>query len=687
MQRFSAAVIRRRKMILIITVFLCAVSAVAALQVGVNYDLASYLPKDSPSAKALHLVTAHIPNLQVYLPDVPISEVAAAKEKLKGIAGVEEVLWLDDAHSGIIQPLEMLPQDLREPFYQNGPMFQVVVAKESQASTVLLIREGFPGALLKGEAADTARTINTTMKEIASIMVYVLPICFIILILATRHWLEPVLFLLAIGVAIVINEGTNILFGSISFVTRAASAVLQLAVSIDYAVFLLHRFNERREEGHPVDEAMKLAMQQAASSIASSAMTTVFGFMALMLMRFGLGMDMGVVLMKGVILSYLSVMVMLPAATVSCARLMEKTRHRAFMPSFTRFGQFVVKRLMPLAVVALVILPLAFIAQQRNHFVYGSGGMHSPDSPIKVEQRKIEEAFGHNRTMLMLVPSGDPVRETALGEDLLGMPEVENLTSYAATVGVQVPEAVLPQTARDQFMDGGYARLIMSVNTQDESPEAFDLVERMRAVGEAHYPGQAHLLGESAINLDLKTVITGDNLPVLLAGVIAIGLVLLVNFKNLLIPLILLLVIEGAIWLNMGVPYVMGAQMNYIGYQIVSSVQLGATVDYGILLVQRYLEGRETMGKKDAAMWALSISTGSILPPAMILTSAGYLLGILVRANGVISEMGIIIGRGAAISCGMVLLVLPTLLVWFDVLIMRTFIKKRKEPTHETNLP
>lgn len=687
MQRFSAAVIRRRKEILVITVLLCIISALAAARVEVNYDMASYLPADAPSTRALGLVSAKIPNLQVYLPGLPISEVAEAKKTLGNIPGVEEVLWLDDIKSDIIQPLEMMPKETRDPFYQDGPLYQVVVAKGSESSTVPLIREAFPEGLLKGGAADSARTINTTMKEVASIMIYVVPVCLIILILATRYWLEPVLFLLVIGAAIVINEGTNIIYGSISFVTRAASAVLQLAVSIDYAVFLLHRFNERREEGLPVGEAMRLAMQQAASAIASSAMTTVFGFMALMLMRFRLGLDMGLVLMKGVIFSYLSVMVILPAMTVACAGLMEKTRHRSLMPTFRRSARFVVRRLTPFAAAVLIILPLAFFAQQRNDFVYGEGGNHSPDSPIRVEQKKIDEVFGETRMMLVMVPSGDPARESALGEALLALPGVVSLSSYAASVGVQVPKELLPQEARDQFSEGSFSRLILQVSTKAEGPEAFELVKRIREACEAHYPQQAHLVGESAVNLDLKTVITGDNLPVLLAGLGAIGLVLLLNFKNPLIALILLLVIEGAIWLNMGVPYIMGAPMNYIGYQIVSSVQLGATVDYGILLAQRYLEGRRTMEKKEAAAWALGISAGSILPPAMILTSAGYLLGILVKENGVISQMGIIIGRGASISCGMVLLVLPLLLVWCDGLITRSFIGKRKEIIHEAKLP
>ncbi|MDD4079847.1 MAG: MMPL family transporter [Eubacteriales bacterium] len=687
MEKFSTGVIRQRRGILLITLLLCVISVFLMQTVKVNYDLAGYLPMDAPSTRALHLVTARIPNLQVYLPGLEISQVRAAKEQLSAIPGVEEVLWMDDAQPAIIKPLEMIPDAIRNPFYQDGPMFQVVVAEEAQSDTVPLIREAFPGVLLKGQAADTAQTVNTTMSEVASIMIYILPIVLLILFIATTHWLEPALFLLAIGAAILVNEGSNVVLGSVSFVTRAASAVLQLAVSIDYAIFLLHRFSDNREEGLPVDEAMKLAMQQAVSSIASSAMTTVFGFLALMLMRFEIGQDMGIVLAKGVMLSFLSVMIVLPAATVSLSGLMDKTRHRPFVPSFKGFSRFVTRRLPALAIVFMLVLPLAFLAQRNNEFVYGSGGMHSPDSPIRLEQKALEERFGQSRMMLVLVPSGDPVREAALGEELAGLDQVESLVSYASSVGVQVPAGTLPQGVRDQFMDGGYSRMILAVSTPDEGPEAFRLVEQARALGEAYYPGEAHVLGESVVNLDLKTVITGDNLPVLLAGIIAIGLVLLVNFKNLLIPLILLIIIEGAIWINMAVPFVLGESMNYIGYQIVSSVQLGATVDYGILLVQRYLEGRQTMDRKAAAAWALEVSTGSILPPAMILTSAGYLLGFLVRENGIISQMGFIIGSGAAISCGLVLLVLPTLLIWLDKPITSKFLKKRKEPIHETNLP
>lgn len=687
MRKFSSVVVRHRRGILIAALIVCIISIFLMQAVAVNYDLAGYLPKDAPSTQAMKLVTARIPNLQVYVPGLGISEVRAAKEQLSAIPGVEQVLWMDDAQSGIIKPLEVLPDPIRDPFYQDGPLFQVIVAEDAQSDAVPLIRKTFPGALLKGQAADNAQTVNTTMSEVASIMIYILPICLGILLIATNHWLEPALFLLAIGAAILANEGSNVILGSVSFVTRAASAVLQLAVSVDYAMFLLHRFNGNREDGMPVEEAMKLAMQQAASSIASSAMTTMFGFLALILMRFGIGQDMGIVLAKGVLLSFLSVMIILPAATVSLAGLMDKTRHRPLMPSFKGFGRLVVRRAPVLAILVILILPLAFLAQRNNEFVYGSGGMHSPDSPIRMEQKLMEERFGQNRMMLVLVPAGSPVKETAFGNELASLPEVESLVSYAGSVGVQVPSGVLPQAARDQFVDGGYSRLILAVNTPDEGPDAFGLVEQVRALGEKFYPNDAHILGESAVNLDLKTVITGDNLPVLLAGIIAIGLVLLANFGNLLIPLILLVVIEGAIWINMALPFILGESMNYIGYQIVSSVQLGATVDYGILLVQRYLEGRQTRDKKAAAAWALEVSTGSILPPAIILTSAGYLLGFLIKENGVISQMGIIIGQGAAISCGLVLLVLPMLLVWLDKPIMHTFLKRRKEPTHEKILP
>jgi hypothetical protein len=305
--------------------------------------------------------------------------------------------------------------------------------------------------------------------------------------------------------------------------------------------------------------------------------------------------------------------------------------------------------------------------------------MHSPDSPLQIEQIKIEDRYGSGRMMLILVPSGDRAMEAQMGKALKELPEVRSVLSYTDTVSPYIPPEVLDKNASSAFYQDGYARFILNVETADEGETAFRLVDRLKETAEAFYPGKTHLLGESAVNYDLMKTITGDSLKVLLAGLLSIGLVLMITFKSFSIPLILLLVIQGSIWLNMGLPYFQGSHLNYIGYLIVSSVQLGATVDYGILLSLRYLEGRRTMPPREAAAWALAVSAGSILPPAMILTLAGTILGMMVSGNGIISEMGVIIGRGAAISCGMVLLVLPHILVWCDGLIKRTTLKSGKE--------
>ncbi|HSK69728.1 MAG TPA: MMPL family transporter, partial [Candidatus Limnocylindria bacterium] len=312
----------------------------------------------------------------------------------------------------------------------------------------------------------------------------------------------------------------------------------------------------------------------------------------------------------------------------------------------------------------------------------GTGGMHSEDSPVHTEKRAIEEVFGSGRMAMVLVPEGDRAREAGLARALRDLPRVASVISYSDAVSLSIPPEVLPPRATEAFYEGGYARLIVSLDTDEESDEAFEATRRLRETAAAYYPGEGHVIGETAVNEDLMSVITRDTLKVLLAGILSIGIVLLINFRNLTIPLILLVIIQGSIWLNMALPYAMGQTLNYIGYLIVSSVQLGATVDYGILLTQRYVEFRRDAPAREAAARAVAGSAGSVIPPAMILTIAGLSLRILVPDNGIISELGLVLGRGTLLSLLMVLLVLPVVLVWCDRLIQKTTLRK-KAPVHE----
>ncbi len=267
--------------------------------------------------------------------------------------------------------------------------------------------------VLSGQAVNLAAAQDTVAGEIPKIMMFVVPLVLIILVFSTSSWFEPVLFLITIGIAILVNEGTNIILGQISFVTRATSAVLQLAVSMDYAVFLLHAFARFRNGGLDLREAMSKAMAQSFSAIAASAATTVLGFLVLALMRFKIGPDMGFVLAKGVLISFISVVVFLPVLAMSTARLMDRTRHRPLLPSFERFGRFVVRVCVPLGVVVALLLVPAFLAQKSNRFIYGSSGMQSENSQIKKDAQEIDAAFGESVQMVLLVPEG--TRQRKLG--------------------------------------------------------------------------------------------------------------------------------------------------------------------------------------------------------------------------------------------------------------------------------
>lgn len=677
--RLISGILARRGLVLALALVLCIASLLTMQLTAINYDMASYLPPDAPSTKALQLVEGGLPNMQLYIPGLSVQEALEAKQALQELPHVESVLWLDDSLDLRAQPVEMLPEDQVKPFYaEGGALFQLTVDLPHTADAYRAIMARFPDALAKGDAANQALIQTVSMGEIASIMYYVLPLVLLVLLISTRHWLEPLLFLLAIGVAILMNEGSNFIFGQVSFVTQACAAVLQLAVSIDYAVFLLHRFGEYRAQGMAPREAMHKAMRRSASAIAASALTTVFGFLALLAMDFGMGRDMGLVLAKGVVLSYLSVMVVLPAAAISLSRWIDKTAHRSFMPRFERTGRLIIRYSAPLAVLMALLLLPAYLGQARNSFVYGSDGMHGPGSTAAVQAQQIDRIFDRSQPMLLMVPEGQPAALQALSEELKARPYVRTLISYPETVGLPIPAEVLPEEQLGQLRGKGYDRLILYADLAPEGEEAFAAVAELRQIADRHYPAGSHLLGESAVNYDLKQTITRDSPRVLLLGMAAIGLTLMLTFMNPTIPLILLLVIEGSIWINMAVPYFMGLPMNYIGYQIVSSVQLGATVDYGILLAQRYVEARRRMGKKEAAAHAVSSSAGSILPPMMILVIAGYALSIVVKSNAIISQMGEVIGRGAGISGLMVLLVLPKALQWLDGAIRRTNFRKQE---------
>ena len=689
MERYTQFLLKHKKLIIGVFVLAAVLCAVLSGLVGVNYNFADYLPDDAASTRALEVMdeeySQSVPNMRVLVYEVSIPQALAYKEKIADVDGVEEVNWLDDAVD-IYEPLELAEQKTVEDWYKDGnALFSVTVDEKKQDSVIPAVREiiGEENCMSGTAVTSVLAPVNTSV-EVQQIMFLAVPIIFLILILTTNSWFEPVLFMITIGVAILINRGTNLMFGTVSFVTNAAGSVLQLAVSMDYSIFLLHRFSENREEGLPVEKAMIEAVKQSVGSILSSGLTTVTGFLALVLMRVKSGPDMGWVMSKAIVLSLVSVLCFLPALAISTYRLIDKTQHRTFVPKFDKFAGLVMKLRIPALALVILILPVSFLGQMKNDFFYGGSQVYSTQATqMGRDMEAIDKMFGSSNPVVLMVPKGDMEKEIAMNEELKKLDCVTSVVSYVNSVGNAIPSSFLPSETVSRLYSAHYSRFVITMEAEEKDADWYEKVNDIRNIGEKYYGDKIQYAGDLVSTEDLKTTITQDNAKVNFLAIAFVFCILLVNFKSLSLPVILTLVIESSIWINLGIPYFRGQTLFYIGYLIISTVQLGATIDYAILFSDRYMDFRKTLPKKEAAFMTLRTCTISILTSAAVLTLAGVILG-KVSTNGVLSQLGILIGRGAALSFVLVIFVLPTLLILFDGVIRRTtlhcdFFRKEKE--------
>ncbi|GHU68895.1 hypothetical protein FACS1894184_11890 [Clostridia bacterium] len=687
---FSRWSLRHRRLIVWVFMIAALVCAVLSLGVVVNNNLVDYLPESAPSTVALDVMngafTGAVENAQVMAVDIRVSDALLFKNELAAVSGVESVSWLDDLIDMTV-PIELADQAIVGAYYKDGSaLYSIAIAAgrevEAEDSIRAILR---PGYALAGHAVETAKLQRLASIETRNAMLLLIPLILIVLIISTDSWLEPLLYLAAIGVPVLINMGTNIFFKNVSFITQTVSPILQMAVALDYAVFLLHRFKANRGRGVEVAEAMREAMSFSFSSIAASAATTFFGFLALVFMQFQIGADLGLNLVKGITLSFVSVVLFLPCLTLSFLPMLDKTRHRALMPSFDKskvnakngrktygVGSMLFKtRWIALVVVLLAVVP-AYIAQSANSFTYGMSSV-TDDEAYESEASQIKETFGAASPMVLLVPSGEPGKEALLSRSLAVIPQVSAVVSYATQVGPMIPPEMVPADALAMFQSGGWSRLILYADVKDESPEAFQLVEDIRNAAEQVYPGEAMLTGQHANMFDIREVVTRDETVVNYVAVGAILLVLLLTFRSISLPILLTLTIETAIWINLSVPYFTSSPLCYIGYLVVSTVQLGATVDYAILFTDHYMKNRRKRGKREAIARSTSRTFRSILVSGLILSGAGLALS-LTSSNEIVRQMGILLARGTALSFLLVVFFLPAMCALLDGVIRRTTI-------------
>lgn len=740
LDNLSMKVVKNKKWILLAFVILTVAAAICIPFVGINYDLTSYLPDDMETTKAIGIMNEEFGangTCNVVVKKVSVKRALEIKNIIIGINGVQTVMWIDDLVGSmkpegmdmaafinlILASSNLIPKEFKgqiESFYKESTVkFQLIMTgndysrSTSQALTAI-DKQVAEKCYFIGMSASAFNNVSVTMSETLKAAIILVPIIILILIIATTSWLDPVLILLAIGVSIVLNMGTNLIMGQISFLTMASGAILQLALSMDYSIFLLHRYKQEKEKGLDAKPAMAAALRHCLSPISASSLTTIAGFVALMFMRYKIGMDMGLVLAKGILISLLTVFLLLPALIVYCDKGIEKSKHKNifFRTKAISTGIKKTRYILPIIIIAIIIPTI--IAQGMNTFLYGDKAtMGGEGSRLDSDRIAVEEIFDVNNNFVILVKGDNYEKQAQLAERIMALDNVETSTfqsygkmyndEYNKQVAIVRGELIknnpnataeeieallsprLPsikdgvtktlEIAAMQLNSDNYTRIVGNLLLDEETPETLALVEEIKAIcSEVMQDDEYYLTGASVAVGDIKQVVEKDFKIVNIMSLALIAIILLFTYKSAILPVILLAVIQGSIWINMALPYLMGKPLIFIGYMIVSAVQLGATIDYGILFASRYIEARQTMGRFDANTAAFKASTQSVLTSGGILCAAGFVIQLSSSMPGM-SVLGMLIGQGALCSMLLVLILLPQLLMVFDKLIRRTTYK------------
>ena len=731
MKKIFDFIVKRRRFFLIFWAVMLVGSIILIPFVKINYDTTEYLPGDAKVKKSLAVMEKEFGlngQASIMIGEVTISEAVRYKKNLASTDGVAEIIWLDN----FIEPamLEQLDQFLKDNnidqmmdigsikgldqfYHKKHALFQVLFTEDEYSLKTGDAIEALRGKLdrlevdyaMTGMAISSYYTRVLTTSEVFKITLYVIPIILIILIIFTSSWIEPLLFVLVVASSVLVNMGTNIIFPSISFLTNSTASLLQLAITMDYAIFLLHRYTKEREEGQPALEAIKNAMTASFLPINSSMLTTAAGFAALIFMRYSIGLDLALVMIKGILLSIVTTFTLMPPLILLFDKLLQKTKHRPFFPGLGKFTKYIHKLRYILPILVLLIIIPSYTTQNKNHFIYGQDAMSaSENTKPGQETKQVESVFGKSNPIVLLVPNDVDIQyERDLIDELQtelnvllkkeisvqALSTVTNIESYMPSFDALPPilkdfinqifnpdwiVTQMPEDFKDQLQSENYNRIIISIPTDEESAIAFEAVEKIDTIVYRYYFDEYHLISSSSSVLEVKKLVESDFIVINILSIALVLLILFFSFKSLTIPLILVLCIELSVWINMSIPYLTNEPLIFIGYIIVSSVQLGATIDYGILLSQNYLNDRKEMSRKEAFKKSIVQSGPSILTSALILASAGYSLKFVSSIEGV-SSLGELIGRGALLSGFFVLILLPQILFIFDTWIEKTTYK------------
>lgn len=680
LKKMAHFIVQRGRIIEKFFIAMTILCAVCYPFVGVNYDLSKYLPDFAPTKQALDVMEQEFgyPGMaRIMVKDVTLPEARTIRQRISRVDGVDLVVGPDLA-ANVYSTDAFIKNSLTDRFYKDGnAVYQIIFEDgDSDASTHKAINEiygivGKDRGCFAGSAVSSKERQESITREIAMAIGMAVVIIWLILTLTTTSWFEPFLFILVMAVAIVLNMGSNIMFGRISFFTFSTAAILQLAVSMDYSIFLLHTYTAIKQSGVDSRPAMEAAIEKSCSSILASGATTIVGFLVIALMKFTIGRDVGFVLTKGIVCSLVTVLFLMPTLILRFDKKIEKTAHRSFLPPLDGLGKLMYRIRIPVLAAAAFCAVPCYFGQSMNYFYYGDDALGSgPGTRVYEDSRAIEDVFGKSNVIIAMVPNGNVIKERRLTEELEDQEFIDYALSMAGTLPQGIPESFLPESVTKQLRTGSYARILISMETREESSYSFQCSEKLTEIVKKYYPEDSYVIGMTPTTIDIRDILTDDYNRVSIISLAGVALVVMLTFHSVMVPILVIIPIEVAIYLNMTIPYIIGDSMVYIGYIIVSCLQLGATIDYSILMTNNYMEFRETMGSREAAVTAIAKSAISILTSGGILTVVGYLL-YFTSSIQAISQVGRLVGRGALLSMLLVLSLLPALLAAFDKPIRR----------------
>lgn len=670
-------IIHKRKLIGFMFGVLIAASVVCNFFVKVNYDLTKYLPESVESKQAINLMEEEFGypgTARIMIEDVSIYQAKLYKAEIEKIKGVDMVSWMS---SDVYMSQSFVDLEKQEEYFKDdcAVMDITFIEGDSAKETKQAINEikkllGEKGRY-SGSAVESKSLEETLTREVAIAMGLAVVLILLILCLTTNSWFEPFLFLAIMGIAIILNMGSNLLLGTISFLSSSVASILQLAISMDYSIFLLHTYTREKKTGLGKEQAMSNAIRISSSSILSSALTTFVGFLALLVMRFGIGKDVGLVLAKSIICSVATVLLLMPALIIKFDDLIERTAHKPFIPEFHHLGNRVFRIRYGIFILMLVVAVPSYVGQKMNSYTFGNSSLGASEGTVVYDDTKaIEEKFGRSNLYLAIVPNGSIVKERRLAEEIEDLYYVKSVTAISSVLPEGVPESIVPKSITDMLRSDHYTRMLIYTKTAGESEFAFQTSDELSAVVRKYYPENAYLVGNTPATQDMKSISTVDYMFVNILSLLGVAVVVAFTFKSGVIAVVVMIPICLATYINMALPYLYGETMMFWGYVIVSCIQLGATVDYSILLSNNYLDERLEFQKKEAIIRAVNKSALSIFTSGLILTVVGYGL-FFISSVSAVGMIGHLVGRGAVLSLIFVVFGLPALLVITDKIIFK----------------